>query len=229
MRTTPAEFTDTLLGPKVLAVPDSEQNQGRIYLLRHGETEWSATGRHTSYTDIALTENGRRLSMASGQILATVRGADASSFALQLCSPRRRAIDTARLAGLSPTIDEDLVEWNYGEYEGLTTPEIRQTVPGWTLWSHPSPGGESDQQVAARADGVLKRCQQPLDDGDVVLIGHGHFSRVLTARWLNLPSTAGVDFKLDAGGITVLGHERGVPRLDHVNLIDPRTAAQSGH
>jgi broad specificity phosphatase PhoE len=209
-------------------VLDSEQTQGRIYLLRHGETEWSATGRHTSYTDITLTERGRRLAMASGQILATVRGADAAPYALQLSSPRRRATDTARLAGLTPTIDEDLVEWNYGAYEGLTTSEIRQSVPGWTVWSHPSVGGESQDEVAKRADGVLARCRPVLSNGDVVLVGHGHFSRVLTARWLSLPASAGVDFKLDAGGLTVLGDERGVPRLDHVNLVDPRTVALGG-
>jgi probable phosphoglycerate mutase len=210
-------------------VLDSEQTQGRVYLLRHGETEWSATGRHTSYTDITLTERGRRLAMASGQILATIRGADAAPFALELSSPRRRTTDTAKLAGLSPIIDEDLVEWNYGSYEGLTTPEIQRTVPGWTVWSHPSIGGESQRDVGTRADGVLGRCRQVLDRGDVVLIGHGHFSRVLTARWLDLPAAAGVGFKLDAGGLTVLGDERGVPRLEHVNLVDPRTASLGGH
>jgi broad specificity phosphatase PhoE len=210
-------------------VSDSEQTQGRIYLLRHGETEWSATGRHTSYTDITLTERGRRLALASGQILASVRGADAAPFALELASPRRRATDTAKLAGLTPTIDEDLVEWNYGTYEGLTTPEIRESVPGWTVWTHPSAGGESAEAVSARADGVLARCREALGAGDVVLIGHGHFSRVLTARWLSLPASAGVGFKLDAGGLTVLGDERGAPRLDHVNLVDPRTIALGGH
>jgi broad specificity phosphatase PhoE len=210
-------------------VSESEQTHGRIYLLRHGETEWSAAGRHTSYTDVILTERGRRLAMAAGHTLATVRGADAAPFALESSSPRRRASDTAKLAGLSPTIDEDLVEWNYGSYEGLTTPEIQQVVPGWTVWNDPSPGGESQHDGGKRADGVLSRCRQRLVRGDVVLVGHGHFSRVLTARWLDLPAAAGVDFMLDAGGLTVLGDERGVPRLDHVNLIDPRTTALGGH
>jgi broad specificity phosphatase PhoE len=222
-------MTGGTIAVKVGRMSDSEQTTGRIFLLRHGETEWSATGRHTSYTDITLTDRGRRLAQTSGHILATVRGADAAPFALALCSPRRRAVDTAKLAGLDPTIDDDLVEWNYGEYEGLTTPEIRETVPGWTVWSHPSIGGESADQVAARADSVLERCRQVLDRGDVVLIGHGHFSRVVTARYLSLPATAGVGFKLDAGGLTVLGDERGVPRIDHSNLIDPRTANDGGH
>ncbi|HEY1974612.1 MAG TPA: histidine phosphatase family protein [Pseudonocardia sp.] len=210
-------------------MPDSEQTHGRIFLLRHGETEWSATGRHTSHTDIPLTSRGRRLAQTSGHILATVRGTDAEPFALELTSPRRRAIDTATLAGLRPTVDERLVEWDYGDYEGLTTPQIRRTVPGWTVWSHPSAGGESAEQVSERADGVLERCRGSLAEGDVVLIGHGHFSRVLTARWLRLPANAGVGFKLDAGGLTVLGDERGEPRLDHVNLVDPRSANLGGH
>jgi probable phosphoglycerate mutase len=131
-------------------------------------------------------------------------------------------VTTARLAGLTPDLDDRLREWDYGEYEGRTTPDIRRDVPGWTVWSHPCPGGESAEQVTQRADEVLAEYRQHLADGDVVLVGHGHFSRVLTARWLGLPATAGVGFKLDAGGLTVLGDERGVPRLDHVNLVEAR-------
>jgi broad specificity phosphatase PhoE len=201
-------------------VSHADHTQGRIYLLRHGETEWSATGRHTSYTDIPLTDRGRELAAASGRVLAAVRGRDAPPFALQLTSPRRRARDTAQLAELTAQMDESLVEWNYGDYEGLTTPQIRQAVPGWTVWSHPSPNGETTEEVTARADRVLGRCWEVLADGDVVLVGHGHFSRVLTARWLGLSASAGVGFKLDAGGLTVLGDERGDPRLDHVNLVE---------
>jgi broad specificity phosphatase PhoE len=201
-------------------VPHADHTQGRIYLLRHGETEWSATGRHTSYTDVPLTDRGRELATASGRVLAAVRGRDAPPFALQLSSPRRRARDTAELAKLTPEVDESLVEWNYGDYEGLTTPQIRQTVPGWTVWSHPLPNGETAEEVTARADRVLGRCREVLADGDVVLVGHGHFSRVVTARWLDLSASAGVGFKLDAGGLTVLGDERGEPRLDHVNLVE---------
>jgi probable phosphoglycerate mutase len=201
---------------------DLQNSLGRIFILRHGETEWSASGQHTSYTDLPLTERGRRLALASGQILATVRGTDAQPFVLTLSSSRRRAVDTAKLAGLSPEIDDSLVEWNYGDYEGLTTPQIRETVPDWTVWTHGNKNGETAEQVTARADDVLRRCREKLADGDIVLIGHGHFSRVLTARWLNLPARAGVGFKLTAGGLTVLGHERDEPSLDHSNLIDPR-------
>jgi probable phosphoglycerate mutase len=199
----------------------SDAERGRVFLLRHGETEWSATGKHTGRTDIPLTAHGRELATAAGVLLARVRGTDAPPFALALVSPRTRAGDTAKLAMVSAEVDDALVEWDYGEYEGLTTPEIRCTVPGWTVWSHPCPGGESADEVSARADAVLERARAALDDGDVVLVGHGHFSRVLTARWLGLPATAGVGFKLDAGGLTVLGDERGEPRLDHVNLIAP--------
>jgi len=208
-------------------VPETDQTHGRIYLLRHGETEWSATGRHTSYTDIPVTPRGRELATTAGRVLAAVRGPDAPPFALELTSPRRRAVDTAELAKLSPQVDESLVEWNYGEYEGLTTPQIRETVPGWTVWTHPSPGGESADEVATRADRVLNRCQEVQRRGDVVLVGHGHFSRVLTARWLGLPPSAGVGIKLDAGGLTGLGDERGQPRLDHVNLVELNEARLS--
>jgi probable phosphoglycerate mutase len=196
---------------------------GRIFLLRHGETEWSANGRHTGRTDIPLTDAGRGLAEAAGTLLSAVRGSVPSGQppAAVACSPMRRAKDTAALAGLEPAIDQRLHEWDYGEYEGLTTPQIRATVPGWTVWTHPCPGGESADQVGARADEVLESYRARLDAGDVVLVGHGHFSRVLTARWLGLPANAGVGFQLDAGGLTVLGDERGVPRLDHVNLVTP--------
>lgn len=210
-------------------MPHTDHTQGRIYLLRHGETEWSATGRHTSYTDVPLTDRGRELATASGRVLAAIRGPDAPPFALQLTSPRRRATATAQLAELTPSVDESLVEWNYGDYEGLTTPQIRETVPGWTVWSHPSPNGETAEEVTSRADRVLGRCREVLPDGDVVLVGHGHFSRVLTARWLGLSASGGVGFKLDAGGLTVLGDERGEPRLDHVNLVELNEAWLAGH
>jgi probable phosphoglycerate mutase len=192
---------------------------GRIFLLRHGETEWSATGRHTGRTDIPLTDAGRALAVSAGKLLAAVRGPEPPAAVVS--SPMQRAMDTASLAGLDPTVDDRLHEWDYGECEGLTTAQIRETVPGWTVWTHPCPGGEDARQVGDRADEVLKAYRALLDEGDVVLVGHGHFSRVLTARWLGLPAASGVGFKLDAGGLTVLGDERGVPRLDHVNLVAP--------
>ncbi len=139
--------------------------------------------------------------------------------ALVLTSPRSRARDTAVLAGLHPDrVDERLVEWDYGDFEGLTTPEIRETVPGWTVWTHPCPGGETAEQVQERADSVLADARTALDGGDVVLVGHGHFSRVLVARWVEQPATQGVRFAMDAAAWAVLGDERGVPRIDGLNL-----------
>jgi probable phosphoglycerate mutase len=190
---------------------------GRVFLLRHGETEWSRSGKHTGRTDVPLTERGRELATAAGRVVAGLR--DATPPALVLTSPRSRAQDTARLAGLRiDRVDERLAEWDYGEYEGRTTPEIRETVPGWTVWTHPCPGGESADEVGRRADGVLAHAAEALDRGDVVLVGHGHFSRALLARWIGLPVTEGVRFAMEAASLAVLGHERGVPRLDHVNL-----------
>jgi probable phosphoglycerate mutase len=189
-----------------------------VYLARHADTEWSAGGRHTSRTDLPLTAEGERRAARLGALLRALRGPDAPPPVL-LTSPRRRAMHTAELAGLpSPTILDELAEWDYGEYEGLTTPQIRESVPGWTVWTHPCPGGETAGQVSARADRVLTRVAELLPSGDVVLVGHGHFSRVLAARWIGLPATCGVHLALDPGCLTVLGHERGVPRLDHVNL-----------
>jgi broad specificity phosphatase PhoE len=196
---------------------------GRVFLLRHGETEWSRSGKHTGRTDVPLTERGRELATAAGRLIAGLR--DAAPPALVLTSPRGRAQDTARLAGFRvDDVDERLAEWDYGEYEGRTTPEIRETVPGWTVWTHPCPGGETADEVGRRADGVLAHAAGALERGDVVLVGHGHFSRVLLARWIGLPATEGVRFAMEAASLAVLGHERGVPRLDHVNL-NPKGAS----
>jgi broad specificity phosphatase PhoE len=198
---------------------------GRVYVLRHGETEWSRVGRHTSRTDLPLTEEGREAARTAGRLLVTLRGEDAPPLVVWT-SPRRRATDTARLAGLEPdAVREDLVEWDYGAYEGRTTPEIREEVPGWTVWTHPSPGGETGAEVAARLDRVLDDAGRELADRDVVLVGHGHAGRVLIARYLGLDATAGVGFAFDAASVTVLGHERGVPRIDLLNapggLVEP--------
>jgi broad specificity phosphatase PhoE len=198
---------------------------GRVYVLRHGETEWSRAGRHTSRTDLPLTEEGREAARTAGRLLVTLRGEDAPPPVVWT-SPRRRATETARLAGLEPdAVREDLVEWDYGAYEGRTTPEIREEVPGWTVWTHPSPGGETGAEVAARLDRVLADAGRELADRDVVLVGHGHAGRVLIARYLGLDATAGVGFAFDAASVTVLGHERGVPRIDLLNapggLVEP--------
>ena len=128
---------------------------GRIYVLRHGETEWSRDGRHTSRTDLPLTEKGRDAARTAGRLLVTLRGLDVPRPVVWT-SPRQRATETARLAGLEPdAVREDLVEWDYGAYEGRTTPESREEVPGWTVWTHPCPGGETGAEVAARLDRVL--------------------------------------------------------------------------
>ena len=188
----------------------------RVFLLRHGETEWSRSGQHTGRSDIPLTDRGRLLAKATGGVGRYLLGD--SPFAVW-CSPRTRARDTAELAGLAvDRIDDRLVEWDYGDYEGITTEEIRETVPGWTVWTHPCPGGETAEQVARRADSVLADAREKLDAGDVVLAGHGHFSRVLASRWIELPATQGVRFEMSAPSLAVLGDERGVPRLGGVNL-----------
>lgn len=190
---------------------------GRVLLLRHGETEWSRTGRHTGRTDVGLTAHGRELARVAGALGVELLGGHRP--ALVLTSPRRRAVETAGLAGLTPDrVDERLAEWDYGRYEGRTTTEIRETVPDWTVWTHPCPGGETAEQVARRADAVLSEAAAALSGGDVVLVGHGHLSRVLLARWIGLPATAGVRFAFDAAAWAVLDHERGVRRLGGVNL-----------
>ena len=190
---------------------------GLLYLLRHGETEWSRSGQHTSRTDIPLTDNGERRARDAGSMLAGLR--EDRPLALVLSSPRLRAMRTAELAGLTVTeVTEDVAEWDYGKYEGLSTPKIRETVPGWTVWTHSSPGGESAAEVGARAAAVVSRVRAVLADGDVILVGHGHFSRVLVATWLGLPPTSGVHFALDAAAISVLGDERGVPQVKRLNV-----------
>ena len=170
-------------------------------MVRHGETEWSRSGRHTSTTDIGLTEAGE----TSARELAPRLGE--AHFDLVLTSPRERARRTAELAGFADAeVEEDLVEWDYGDYEGVTTEEIRRSVPGWTVWTHPCPGGESPAQVSARLDRVVARCRAA--SGDVLLVGHGHALRALAARWLGLAVTEGRLFTLDTGTVSVLGHER---------------------
>ena len=175
-----------------------------VWLIRHGETEWSNQHKHTGLTDVPLTARGEQKAAELRPRLADVR------FELVLSSPLRRARRTAELAGFaSAEVDEDLVEWAYGEYEGITNAEIRETVPGWTVWTHPAPGGETPEQVTERLDRVVDRARAA--DGQVLLIGHGHALRALTARWLGLPVSEGRLFKLDTATVSVLGHERETP------------------
>ncbi|WP_074309919.1 histidine phosphatase family protein [Micromonospora cremea] len=177
---------------------------GELLLIRHGETTWSATRRHTSYTDLELTPDGERQARTLAAFLAGRR------FVTVLASPRSRALRTAQLAGLTvDTVDEDLSEWNYGEYEGRTTADIHEDQPHWNIWTDGSPGGESPAQVGARLDRVLTRVAPLLDRGTVALVGHAHSLRVLGARWIGLPPSAGGLLRLDTATVSVLGHEHG--------------------
>jgi probable phosphoglycerate mutase len=173
-----------------------------ILIVRHGETEWSLSGQHTSRTDVSLIPEGRRRAEQIGTELA------GREFALVLCSPLLRARQTCELAGLGDQarLTDDLREWDYGEYEGLTTPQIRQQNPSWNLWRDGCPGGERPEQVGLRADRVLDRLRGA--DGDAVAFAHGHILRVVTARWLAMEPAAGARFVLGAGSTAVLGYER---------------------
>jgi broad specificity phosphatase PhoE len=176
---------------------------GDVWLVRHGQTEWSASGRHTSTTELPLTPSGQAGARALAPRLA-------AAFSLVLTSPRERARRTAELAGFpAAEVDDDLAEWDYGAYEGLTTDQIRESVPEWTVWTHPCPGGETAEQVTARLDRVVARCLDA--SGDVLLFGHAHSLRALAARWLGLPLPDGRLLRLDTGTVSVLGHERETP------------------
>jgi broad specificity phosphatase PhoE len=181
---------------------------GHIVLVRHGQTEWSANGRHTSRTDLDLTEAG------VGQARALKPALADRTFVAVLSSPRRRALRTAELAALKvSTVDEDLVEWDYGEYEGLTTPEIRQKGPRWSLWTDGCPGGESPEAVGARIDRLLDRVRPMLVDGDVALVSHGHALRVVGARWIEQPVAFGARLGLDTATLSELGFERQIESI----------------
>jgi probable phosphoglycerate mutase len=176
-----------------------------LVLARHGETEWSINGRHTGRTDLPLTDRGRQLAELLAPALAGRR------FALVLTSPLQRAVETCRLAGLGELAEarDDLREWDYGEYEGLTTAAIREARPGWSLWRDGCPGGESAADVGARADRVIAEARSA--DGDAAVFGHGHMLRVLAARWLGLPASNGALFALGTGTLSTLGYEREAP------------------
>ncbi len=170
-----------------------------IYLARHGETAWAITGQHTGLTDIPLTERGERNARGLGERLKGV------TFNQVLTSPLQRASRTAELANLAPEVDPDLVEWDYGDYEGRRTADIRVENPTWHLFHDGSPGGESVEAVGARADRVIARLRT--FQGRTVLFSHGHFSRVLAARWLDLPVAEGRHFLLGTASLSVLGFE----------------------
>jgi broad specificity phosphatase PhoE len=194
-----------------------------VFAIRHGETAWSLSGQHTGTTDIPLTDNGRRLAQRLRLVLAR------NAFELVLCSPMQRARETCTLAGFGDkaVIESDLVEWNYGEYEGLTLKQIHEVAPGWLIFRDGCPGGEAPEQVAVRVDRVIARSRAV--DGDVALFAHGHVLRVLVARWIGLPAGGGQHFLLNTGTLCVLGYYCDVPAVRVWNgpLVDESAAVQA--
>jgi broad specificity phosphatase PhoE len=185
----------------------------QVYLIRHGETEWSLSTQHTGITDIPLTENGRKVAKLLDPVLAK------ETLALILTSPLERARETCELAGFGKRaeIDSDLMEWNYGEYEGLTPKQIHAQAPGWVLFNDGCPSGESPEQIGARVDRVIARVRAV--EGHVALFAHGHIFRVFAARWLGLPATAGCHFLLDTATLNILSYYRGVPAVKRWNAV----------
>ena len=183
----------------------------QVFLVRHGETEWSLNGRHTGITDIPLTENGRQMATRLLPVLAK------ESFALALTSPLQRARDTCRLAGFGDlaSIEPDLVEWNYGSYEGLTPGQIHAAAPGWLLFRDGGPGGEQPEEIGARVDRVIEKVRAV--KGHVILFAHGHVLRVFGARWVGLPASEGQRFLLETATLTILSYYRGVPAIKRWN------------
>ncbi|MFF0161978.1 histidine phosphatase family protein [Streptomyces sp. NPDC005263] len=191
---------------------------GDLLLVRHGETEWSRSGQHTSWTDLPLTERGEEQAKSLAPLLSS------RTFARALTSPLDRAIRTAELAGVTGVVpDPDLHEWDYGGYEGVTTVEIHRTRPDWYLWTDgvpPGPAGhpgESPEEAGRRADRVLARVDEALPDGDVILVAHGHFLRVVTARRLGLPPSEGRLFQLATGTVSRLSTEHDRPVIAEWN------------
>jgi len=185
----------------------------RVLLIRHGETEWSLNRRHTGTTDIPLTENGRHVARLLQPVLAD------HTFRLVLTSPMRRAKETCELAGLSgqAEIDPDLMEWNYGEYEGLTPKEIHAKRPGWMIFTDGAPGGEAPDQVQVRIDRVITRIRAVADKGNVAVFSHGHLIRAFAARWLGFQVSGGQHFLLEPATINVMSYYRDVPAIEHWN------------
>ena len=188
-----------------------DPDRSKLWLVRHGETEWSESGRHTGWTDIPLTAAGREQAAGLGEALA---GHD---FTLVLSSPLSRALDTARLAGFADRVEvtDDLREWNYGAYEGRTTAEIRVERPGWAIWNEGPLAGETLDEVAVRVDRVIARVRAA--DGDSLAFAHAHLLRILAARWLGLAPERGHLFALATATVSVLAWEREQPVIEHWN------------
>jgi broad specificity phosphatase PhoE len=183
-----------------------------LWLIRHGETVWSRSGAHTGHSDIPLTENGVRQAAAIGTYLSR------RPFAMVLTSPLQRASETCRLAGYGEVacIEPNLREWDYGDYEGRKTDEIRRDAPGWSIWTSPIPGGETIDQVADRARSAIAKALKA--DGDVALFAHGHLLRILAACWLELPPTRGQSLALETASLSTLGYERETRVISRWNL-----------
>jgi broad specificity phosphatase PhoE len=182
----------------------------RLVLLRHGETEWSKSGQHTGCTDLDLTDNGRAQAVAARPGLADLHLDNPKVIS----SPRRRAVETAELAGL--TVDEKselLAEWDYGSYEGVTTAQIRQSRPDWSIWTHGCPDGETVGQVSDRADRAVALALEYMASRDVVFVGHGHFSRSVITRWVQLPLVEGSRFGMAPASVALGGFEHGIRQL----------------
>lgn len=189
-----------------MSAPVTARPALRLHLVRHGETEWSRSGRHTGRTDVPLTPDGEQAARELAPML------NAHSYTAVLTSPRLRARSTCTWAGLGAdaTVDADLAEWDYGDYEGLSTDDIHLTRPGWNVWRDGCPGGESPAAACARADRLLARLTKR--SGDVALFGHGQFGRLLLARWIGLPATAGQHFAMDPASLGMLGTQDRAPR-----------------
>ncbi len=178
-----------------------------LYIVRHGQTEWSANGRHTSFTDLDLTDAG------VAQATALREKLNPSEFGLVLSSPRLRARKTAELAGFDHfEVDDNLQEWNYGDYEGLTSPQIRAMVPSWRIWSGRCPGGESKVMIIARMSQVVERVRNSGVD-KAICFSHGHAGRVLALCWLDIDIARGQSFPLDTASVSILGYEKESPAI----------------
>jgi probable phosphoglycerate mutase len=189
-----------------------------LVLVRHGETDWSRTGQHTGRTDVALTATGEQQAVAAGKLVRRLLAGRPP--AVVVSSPRQRARRTAELAGFEPDlVTEDAAEWDYGELEGLSSAEIGQRLPGWSIWDGPVPGGEDAGQVGARLDRLLARLAELVEPAAPILVfSHGHASRCLAARWLGEPVAGGRHYRLDTGAVSSLGYEHGRPVILHWNL-----------
>jgi broad specificity phosphatase PhoE len=194
----------------VAGAEPSGGHEPELWLIRHGETEWSRTRRHTGRSDLPLTPEGERAAQALAPRL------DGVPFDLVLASPLVRARHTAELAGLTPQLEPQAMEWDYGEYEGITTAQIQEGRPGWSVWTDPIPGGESLDEVAARADAVITRVRAQAPKR-AVLVAHAHFLRILAVRWIEQEPRLAAHFNLEVSTVSVLGWDRGVPVIDQWN------------